>query len=430
MTYLVLILLLVLLNGFFVASEFALVAIRRSQVLPLAESGNRAARRLLRVLDNLTGYISATQFGITIASLALGWIGEPFIATLIEHPLAGVVSERALAIIAFSLSFAVITFLHIVIGELAPKTLALEKALQVALFVAWPLAAFYRVFKWPISALDWAGTATVRLFGLKGTAEHHEVGSAEELRHVIDATEESGALNDEERALLSRVLDFSKTRVREILVPRTSMEAVAESAALAEVSAKFRTLGYSRLPVYQQNIDHIVGVVHRKDLEPYLDGSAGHDFSMAEVISPPQFLIPGITLRQAMNEMQAARSQLAFVVDEHGGVMGLITMEDLLEELVGEIYDEFDEPHEDAAIAHADGSVSLRGELTIRDVNRQLDCEIPEDRAYSTLSGFLANLLQHSGPPAAGSSIRFGDYTFQVTSVERRRIRRVVVRRA
>src|SRR4029079_3299933 len=192
--YFAIVLLLVLANGFFVASEFALVGVRRSRIEKLAAQGNRRARRLVRLLDNLNAYISATQLGITMASLALSWIGEPVFAHLLEAPLQGRVSDAVLDTIAFALAFTLITFLHIVLGELSPKTLALERTEKIALLVARPLHIFYRFFRWPIRLLDWAGTRTVRLFGLHPSGEHTSTYSQEEIRQVINASREGGQL--------------------------------------------------------------------------------------------------------------------------------------------------------------------------------------------------------------------------------------------
>ncbi|MGH9961889.1 MAG: CNNM domain-containing protein, partial [Pyrinomonadaceae bacterium] len=183
---LLLVVFLVLANGFFVASEFALVGVRRSRIATLAAAGNNGAQRLLRLIDHLNAYISATQLGITLSSLALGWIGEPAIAHLLEEPLKGRVSETVMHTIAFTIAFSIITFLHIVLGELAPKTLALERAEKTALAIAWPMETFYRVFQWPIRLLDWAGTRTVRLLGLRPSGEHASIYTADELRQLID----------------------------------------------------------------------------------------------------------------------------------------------------------------------------------------------------------------------------------------------------
>src|SRR5215210_6509423 len=255
--YLLTVLFLVLANGFFVASEFALVGVRRSRVETLAASGSRSAQRLLGLLDHLNAYISATQLGITMASLALGWIGEPVVAHMLEEPLRDRVSEAVLHTISFACAFTIITFLHIVLGELAPKTLALERAEAVALAIAWPMEAFYKMFRWPIRLLDWAGTRTVRLFGLHPTSDHASVYTEEELRHLIDISRKSGHLNSEEQQLIGRVFDFSDAEVREAMVPRNQVKAISDKATLDEVRSAFLTGGYSRLPVYQDNLDNI-----------------------------------------------------------------------------------------------------------------------------------------------------------------------------
>jgi len=207
--YITTVLVLVLANGFFVASEFALVGVRRSRIEMLAAQGSVTARRLLRLLDNLNAYISATQLGITMASLSLGWIGEPVFAHLLEKPLSGLVSEVTLHTISFALAFIIITFLHIVLGELAPKTFALERTERVALAISWPMEAFYRIFYWPIRTLDWAGTRTVHLFGLSLSGEHASVYTEDELRHLVDISQKSGHLEPDERQLLQRVFEFS-----------------------------------------------------------------------------------------------------------------------------------------------------------------------------------------------------------------------------
>jgi CBS domain containing-hemolysin-like protein len=247
--------LLVFANGFFVASEFALVGVRRSRIETLARAGNRRARILLGLIDNLSAYISATQLGITLASLALGWIGEPAVAHLLEAPLHGRVSDAVLHTIAFTIAFSIITFLHIVLGELAPKTLALERAEKTALAIAIPMKIFYQIFRWPIKVLDWAGTRTVRLFGLHPSGEHASIYTEEELRHLIDVSRQSGQLEEEEQQLIHRVFEFSEAEVSEAMIPRTAVAALPVTATLEEAKTALRTFGYSRLPVYDKNLD-------------------------------------------------------------------------------------------------------------------------------------------------------------------------------
>src|SRR5829696_3196038 len=246
---LVIVFLLVLANGFFVASEFALVGVRRSRIETLAKSGNARARRLLPLVSNLNAYISATQLGITLASLALGCIGEPAVANLLEIPLKGRISDTLLHTLAFAIAFSIITFLHIVLGELAPKTLALERAEKTALAIALPMQIFYRIFRWPIQMLDWAGTRTVRLFGLHPSGSHASIYTEEELRQLIDISRQSGHLEVEEQRLINRVLDFSDAQVREAMIPRTAVAALPVTASLKEAREAFRHFGYSRLPV-------------------------------------------------------------------------------------------------------------------------------------------------------------------------------------
>jgi len=241
---LLLVLFLVLANGFFVASEFALVGVRRSRIATLADAGDRRAKRLLGLVDHLNAYISATQLGITLASLALGWLGEPAIAHLLEAPLTGRVSETVLHTVSFAVAFSIITFLHIVLGELAPKTLALERAEKTALAIALPMQLFYQAFQWPIRLLDWAGTRTVRLFGLHPSGDHASIYTETELRGLIDASRQSGHLEEEEQRLLNRVFEFGDAEVREAMVPRTQIEALPVIATLEETRAAFRSTGY------------------------------------------------------------------------------------------------------------------------------------------------------------------------------------------
>lgn len=416
--------LLVLANGFFVASEFALVGVRKSRIETLAKSGDRRAQRLLPLVNNLNAYISATQLGITLASLALGWIGEPAVAHLLEAPLHGRVSEAVLHTIAFAIAFSIITFLHIVLGELAPKTLALERAERTALAIALPLQIFYKVFRWPIQLLDWAGTRTVRLFGLHPSSSHASIYTEDELRQLIDISHQSGHLEAEEQRLINRVFDFSDAQVREAMVPRPSIAALPVSATLAETKEALRNLGYSRLPVYEHVLDNIVGVLVRRDFEPFLDHSAPPEsFDLRKLVHPAQFIPATARLGAALKQMQAKRTHLAFAVDEHGGIEGIVTLEDLLEEIVGEINDEFDEEVRAQITKEADGSYVLSGILTVRDANRQLQLDLPENSGYTTLAGFL--MAQSGHLPQPGEVVQYDNLTFKIERMEGRRIRRV-----
>jgi len=418
--------LLVLANGFFVASEFALVGVRRSRIESLAASGNSRAKRLLPLVNNLNAYISATQLGITLASLALGWIGEPAIAHLLEIPLKGRISDTLLHTIAFAIAFSIITFLHIVLGELAPKTLALERAEKTALAIALPMAIFYRVFRLPIRLLDWAGTRTVRLFGLHPSGDHASIYTEEELRQLIDISRKSGHLEVEQQNLINRVFDFSGAQVREAMIPRTAVTAVPVTATFQETREAFRIHGYSRLPVFDGTLDHALGIVFRRDLEPFLEKSTDTQFDLKTLVHSTQFIPTTAQLGAALKQMQSARTHMAFVIDEHGGCEGILTLEDLLEEIVGEINDEFDEEVRGQILQQADGSYLLSGLLTVRDANRQLKLDLPEDTSYTTIAGFL--LAKVGRLPAPGESIAYAKWIFQVVRLENRRIRRVSLR--
>jgi CBS domain containing-hemolysin-like protein len=404
---LVIVVLLVLANGFFVASEFALVGVRKSRIETLAKTGDARAKRLLPLLNNLNAYISATQLGITLASLALGWIGEPAIAHLLEAPLKGRISETLLHTIAFAIAFSIITF--------AEKT---------ALAIALPLDLFYRLFRWPIQLLDWAGTRTVRLFGLHPSGGHASIYTEDELRQLIDISRQSGHLHADEQRLINRVFDFTDAQVREAMVPRTAVAALPITATLDATKNAFRNLGYSRLAVYEDTLDNIIGVLVRRDLEPFLDPStAPAEFNLRALIHTPHFIPAAARLGSALKQMQLKRSHLAFVVDEHGGIEGIVTLEDLLEEIVGEINDEFDEEVREQILKEADGSYLLSGILSVRDANRQLQLELPEDSGYTTLAGFL--MAQAGRLPQTGEVVQYQDLTFRIERMEGRRIRRV-----
>lgn len=417
------VLLLVLANGFFVASEFALVGVRRSRIAALAATGNKRAKLLLGLVDNLNAYISATQLGITLASLALGWIGEPAIAQLLEIPLKGRVSDAFLHTLALVVAFSIITFLHIVLGELAPKTLALERAEKTALAIALPMQIFYKIFYFPIRLLDWAGTRTVRLFGLHPSGEYASVYTQDELRQLIDISRRSGHLQRDEQELINSVLEFSNAEVREAMIPRTAVDAIPLTATLEEIKEAFRRLGYSRLPVYRERLDNIVGILFRRDLEPFLDQMAPPGFELAALLHAPKFIPATARLGAALKEMQLSRAHLSIVVDEHGGMEGIITLEDLLEEIVGEINDEYDEEVRSQILKEADGTYLLSGMLTVRDANRQLHLHLPEDSGYTTLAGFVLAL---SGRLLLeGDTVTFEGMSFAVERVEKRRIRRL-----
>jgi CBS domain containing-hemolysin-like protein len=412
-----LVLFLVAANGFFVAAEFAFVGVRRARIETLAAAGKTTARRLLKQLNNLNAYLSASQLGITLASLGLGWVGEPVIARLLETPFSGL-SEGLRHGLSFAIGFAIITILHIVLGEQAPKLFGLARADKVALGVSLPMEIFYRVFQWPIRALDWASDRTVRLVGLKPTSEHGASYTEAELRQLVDSSRESGHLRAEERRLIHRVFEFSDTLVREAMVPRTAVAAITTDCTLEELTKAFEQHGYSRLPVYRESIDDVIGFIHSKDVMPFLLKPA--DFKLEEVMQPPLFVVDTARLEDVLRQLQKEKTHFGFVVDEHGGLEGIITLEDLLEEIVGEISDEHDEEVNEQIVADGENAFILAGGLAVRDLNRRLKLSLPESEGYTTIAGFLMTEAGHILKP--GDKIPYNNIIFEVDRVERRRV--------
>src|SRR2546428_1168716 len=381
-------------NGFFVGAEFALVSVRRTRLEARAAAGSRRARAALRLTGNPTLFISATQLGITIASLALGWIGEPAVASLLQPIASGIASEGRAGYVAHAfaiiVAFAAITFLHIVLGELMPKMFALERAEGLALFVARPLELFTKVFRAPLWIFNRTGATLGRLLGLKASLQHTAVYSEDELRQLIDISRERGHLRAEERRLIHRVFEFSETLVREAMVPRTAMAAVAQNSSLEQIARIFQQCRYSRLPVYRGSLDDVLGFVHVKDVLPYL--LHPERFSLEQVLQPPMYVVDTARLEDVLRQMQKAKTHFGFVVDEHGGVEGIITLEDLLEEIVGEISDEHDEEVNEQISRTSERNYLLDGALAVRDLNRRLKTSLPESETYTTVGGFLMNV--------------------------------------
>lgn len=417
------VLLLVAANGFFVAAEFALVGLRPSRIETLAAAGSRSAKRLLELLRNLNSYLSACQLGITLASLGLGWIGEPAIARLLEGPLAGRVSDWWRHTIAFVIAFVIITSLHIVLGEQAPKLIGLAAAERVALAIALPMQIFYKLASWPIRALDWASARTVKLVGIKATAEHASTYTEEELRRLVDISRESGHLRAEERRLIHRVFEFSDTLVREAMVPRTEMAAIPNTCSLKEITKAFEQHRYSRLPVYRESFDDVVGFIHSKDVMPYL--LHPEKFKLEDVLQPPLYVVDTARLEHVLRQMQKAKMHFGFVVDEHGGLEGIITLEDLLEEIVGDISDEHDEEVNEQITEVDNHTFVLAGGLAVRDLNRRLKTSVPESETYTTIGGFLMTEAGHV--LKSGEVVTYDGLVFHVERVEKRRVMRVTL---
>ena len=416
--------LLVFANGFFVTSEFSMVSSRRPRLAALAEGGDRRAQRLLAFKDNLGLYISATQLGITLSSLGLGWIGEQTLADLLVSPLAALgLSDTTRHLVAALVGFTLITFLHIVLGEQMPKMLGIERSERVALFTIGPMAFFSKIFLWPIRLLDAAATVVIKAVGLHGTSEHASTYTEEEIRQIIEASHQGGQLELEERQMINRVFDFSEAEVREAMVPRTAVAALPVTATLEEAEEAFCEGGYSRLPVYRDRLDDVVGVLFMKDLMPCLRRLDPAGFDVGRMLHPPLFVPATAKLGSVLAQMQAAQTHLACVVDEHGGLEGIVTLEDLLEEIVGEINDEYDEESRSQISEEPDGTYLLDGMLAVRDANRRFDLKLPEDGGYTTMAGFL--LARAGRLLRPGETVEHEGARFLVETVDRRRIRRI-----
>ena len=409
--------LLVAANGFFVAAEFAFVSVRRSRIETLAATGNANAKRLLRILDRLNAYLSASQLGITLASLALGWIGEPAIARLMENWLIEMPDTLRHAL-AFIVAFSIITSLHIILGEQAPKLLGLERAERIAVAVALPMQTFYWIFRWPIRTLDWASVRTVKLLGFEAATQHGASYTESELRQLIDISRDSGHLRAEERRLIHRVFEFSDTLVREAMVPRTEMAAISSESSLKEITKAFEQHRYSRLPVYRESLDDVIGFIHSKDVMPYLLNPEA--FRLEDVLQDPLYVVDTARLEDVLRQMQKAKLHFGFVVDEHGGLEGIITLEDLLEEIVGDISDEHDEEVNEQITPIGERKYQIAGGLAVRDLNKRLKLSLPESEGYTTIGGFLMTAAGHV--LKAGEAVQFNGLQFEIDRVERRRV--------
>ncbi|UBV41416.1 hemolysin family protein [Deinococcus taeanensis] len=418
---------LVLMNGFFVAAEFALVSVRRTRIDQLAEEGNKTALATQRALQNLDLYIAATQLGITMASLAIGFVAEPAIEHLI-HPLfpEGQFTERQIKTISFGVAFAISTVLHIVFGELAPKSWALQRSEQVSLLITRPLLLFTTVFKWAIRGLNALGNGVVRMFGLRGVAGHHTAYSEEEIRMIVSASSQEGVLEDSEKELVYNVFDLSDTTVREVMTPRIEMVLMDGASPLRRLLDLRAEHGYSRIPVFQDTPDNIVGIVHTGDVLTHLDAL---DHTLVADIMRPVFFVPeGMKIKDLLTKMREKKSHLSIVVDEFGGTAGLVTLEDALEEIVGEIYDETDEEEVPMIEVLSEGVYLMDASLTVGEVEERLGSNIEDGEGeFDTLSGFMTS---HFGDiPEAGQNFIHNGWAFTVEDADQRRVTRVRVER-
>jgi CBS domain containing-hemolysin-like protein len=380
---------LVFINAFFVAAEFSLVTVRRSRVEELVNSGSRSARLVAGILKDLDTVISSTQLGITMASLALGWVAEPFLAhlltrwlSLLPEPVAFVTANA----IAAALAFMIITVLHIVLGELVPKSLALQRTEKTALGVAVPLLVFERLMHPFLVVLNRMGNLVLHAIGVRGSSTAQLVHSEEELRILLDESQESGVLEEEETEIIQRIFDFTDMTARQVMVPRTEMVCLPVDAQLSDVLDVVLREEHSRFPVYKTDLDDIVGVVKVKEILPFLCGQP-ESFDLKQISRSPLVVPENITLSDLLSQFRRQRSNMAILIDEFGGTAGLVTISDLLEEIVGDVSDGLEE-HEIEIDPQPDGSTLINGKVLLTAVNEQFGLDLT-DPHYVTLGGLV-----------------------------------------
>jgi putative hemolysin len=425
---LLLIAFIIALNAFFAGSEVALLSTRRSRLRQLAEGGNVGAQAAMSLLENPNRLLSVVQVGVTLASLGLGWAGEETIFNILYSWLSPLITPATTNIlhgIAFALSFVVMSYAHVVLGEVVPKNLGIEKADKLAVIVSPALLVFYRVSEPFVALIEKSASFFSRMLGLSGK-EHGGGHSAEELRYIIRSSGGEGQLQTFEQEVLQRVLDLSEYSAREIMVPRTSIVSVSIDATLDQVLRLFLDHQYSRIPVYEKQPENIVGIVHFKDLiQVWEERRVGLErkspvrpFRLRRILRKPLVIPETKSLNQLIDDFRQDRTHMAIVVDEFGTISGLVTMEDVLEQVFGEIEDEHDELRTKPP-AESD-RLELDGATSIRDLQTQFGIELPGDAGFETLAGFL--LYQLGEIPKTGDVIEIPGRRFTIVEMERNRI--------
>lgn len=409
--------LLVVLNGLFVSAEFAIVKIRTGRIDNLAEEGRKSAIIAQSLLNHLDGYLSACQVGITLCSLGLGWLGEPIVATML-YPLFEQLglSDKPLHIVSLTISFLLIAILHIVLGELAPKTIAVRKAETITLLLARPMKLFYLLmypFIWVLNVLS---SALLRLFGFSRESSLDSLHTEEEIRIMMKESSESGLIDSAEMSLVDNIFEFGDTTAREIMIPRTEMICLYTRHSIEENLEIALDGTRTRYPVCNNDKDHIIGFLHIKDLIR----SNSPDY--LSLIRPIMAVPESIHISELMKRMQRGRTQIAILIDEYGGTSGMVTLEDIVEEIVGEIQDEFDEERPGIE-QHGEDSYSIDGLMLIESINDRFGLSL-DSEDYDTIGGWLYARIDIL-PPQVGASFQYDGDLYMVDETDNKRISRV-----
>ncbi len=424
---------LVLLNAFFVAAEFSLVSVRRSRIAELVAAGDAAAAVVQKAIHQQDRFIAATQLGITLASLGLGWIGEPALGHLIEpvvaallRPLLGEAAEGATqavggVAIGSVIAFVLITFVLVVVGELMPKSIALQNPERTALWVAYPTAWATTLFHIPIQLLNGTGNLLLRLLGIQPASGHELVHSVEELKILVRSSAESGLFEGGEDDIVEAVFEMRETRARQLMVPRLEIVAFRADTPLDAVIDQAAETSLTKFPVYEDNLDQVIGILHIKDLMRVMRQQPEALPSLRDLARPALFVSETITISDLLRRFRQERQHLAILLDEYGGTAGLITLEDLLEELVGDVQDAF-EPTEAAIQRQADGSALIDGLTPIDEVNEAFGLALT-DPDYETIAGYMLGRLERLAE--VGDEIEAGPVRLRVEALDELRIARV-----
>jgi CBS domain containing-hemolysin-like protein len=419
---------LVLLNGFFVAAEFSLVSVRQTRVIELVEQGNVSAKDVQKALENPDRVIAATQLGITLASLGLGWIGEPALSHFIE-PVVELFPIDFQPGISHSLSaglaFAIITFLHVVVGELAPKSIALQNPEGTSLAVARPTLWSERLFKPFIWVLNGTGNALLRVIGVQPASGHELVHSVAELKMLVTASTEGGVVELHESELLHAVFEFGDLLVRQVMIPRTEIIAVEADLPLEEIIPLISESTYTKFPVYDDDLDNILGIIHVKDLLSRMQEADWQESTARSLVREPVYVPETTRVSALLHQFRESRQHIAIVLDEFGGTGGLVSLEDLVEEIVGEVSDPFDRCTPEIE-PQPNGSFMVEGLTLIEDVNNHLGLNL-SDPAYDTIAGYTLGRMGRI--PKVNDSIECENVSIQVEAMDGMRIDRLKLTR-